>query len=301
MRPVFEWNIGSRSLQLGKRTLIMGVLNVTPDSFSDGGLHLDCDRAVEHGLRLLDEGADIVDVGGESTRPGATVRVATDTATTPAENQPITEKEELERVVPVITALKKKRPEAVISVDTYKAVVARAAVEAGAEIVNDVSGFRWDKQMVKTLAALKCGAVMMHMRGRPEEWRSLPAVSDIVMLVKRELREWVDFAVTKGVKRERIVLDPGFGFGKSFEQNYPLLKRFDELHGLRYPLLVGVSRKSFIGRALARDGKDATLEDRQLGTIATETALILKGAHIIRTHDVRACSDAVRIADIVVS
>ncbi len=301
MRPVFEWNIGSRPLQLGKRTLIMGVVNVTSDSFSDGGLYLDCDRAVEHGLRLFDEGADIVDVGGESTRPGATVRVATDTATIPAENQPITEKEELERVVPVITALKKKRPEAVISVDTYKAVVARAAVEAGAEIVNDVSGFRWDKQMVKTLAALKCGAVMMHMRGRPEEWRSLPAVSDIVMLVKRELREWVDFAVTKGVKRERIVLDPGFGFGKSFEQNYPLLKRFDELHGLRYPLLVGVSRKSFIGRALARDGKDATLEDRQLGTIATETALILKGAHIIRTHDVRACSDAVRIADIVVS
>jgi dihydropteroate synthase len=155
--------------------------------------------------------------------------------------------------------------------------------------------------MVKTLAELKCGAVMMHMRGRPEEWHNLPAVSDIVMLVKRELREWVDFAVTKGVKREMIVLDPGFGFGKSMEQNYPLLKRFDELHGLRYPLLAGVSRKSFIGRALARDGKDAALEDRLLGTIAAETALVLKGAHIIRTHDVRACADAMRIADIVVS
>jgi dihydropteroate synthase len=189
----------------------------------------------------------------------------------------------------------------VISVDTYKAAVAQAAVEAGAEIVNDVSGFRWDKQMIKTLAALKCGAVMVHMRGRPEEWRTLPAVSDIVMLVKRELREWVDFAVTKGVKRERIALDPGFGFGKSLEQNYPLLKRLDELHGLRYPLLAGVSRKSFIGRALARNGKDATIEDRLLGTIATETALILKGTHILRTHDVRACADAVRIADIVVS
>lgn len=303
MRPVFDWNIGSRSLQLGKRTLIMGVVNVTPDSFSDGGLYFDCDRAVEHGLRLLDEGADIIDVGGESTRPGAAVRIAGDSApaTAPAEIQPISEREELERVVPVITALKQKRPDAVISVDTYKAGVGRAAVEAGAEIVNDVSGFRWDRQMVKTLSTLKCGAVLMHMRGRPEEWRTLPPVSDIVMLVKRELREWVDFAVTKGVRRETIVLDPGFGFGKSFEQNYPLLKRFDELHGLRYPLLAGVSRKSFIGRALARNGKDATLEDRLLGTIAAETALVLKGAHIIRTHDVRACADAVRIADIVVS
>jgi dihydropteroate synthase len=303
MRPVFEWNIGRRSLQLGKRTLIMGVVNVTPDSFSDGGLYFDCDRAVEHGLQLLDDGADIIDVGGESTRPGAAVRIATDSASasTPAESQPITEKEELERVIPVISALKQKRPEIVISVDTYRAGVARAAVEAGTEIVNDVSGFRWDKHMIKTLAELKCGAVMMHMRGRPEEWRNLPPVADVVMLVKRELREWVDFAVTKGVKRETIVLDPGFGFGKSFEQNYPLLKRFDELHGLRYPLLAGVSRKSFIGRALARNGKDATLEDRLLGTIAAEAAVILKGAHIIRTHDVRACADAVRIADIVVS
>ncbi|MGH9499937.1 MAG: dihydropteroate synthase [Terriglobales bacterium] len=303
MRPVFEWNIGSRTLWLGKRTLIMGVVNVTPDSFSDAGLYLDRDRAVEHGLRLLDEGADIVDVGGESTRPGATVRIATDSnsAAAPGENQPISEKEELERVIPVITALKQRTPRAVISIDSYRAAVARAAVEAGAEIVNDVSGFRWDPQMIKTLAALKCGAVMMHMRGRPEEWHSLPPVADVVMLVKRELREWVDFAVTKGVKRETIVLDPGFGFGKNLEQNYPLLKRFDELHGLRYPLLAGVSRKSFIGRALSRDGKDAGLDERLLGTVATETALILKGAHILRTHDVRACADAVRIADIVVS
>jgi dihydropteroate synthase len=303
MRPVFEWNIGKRSLQLGKRTLIMGVVNVTPDSFSDGGMYLDRDRSVEHALRLLDAGADIIDVGGESTRPGAAVKIATEsaTATASAEKQPIGEKEELERVIPAITALKQKRPETVISIDTYKAAVARAAVEAGAEIVNDVSGFRWDPQMIKTLAGLKCGAVMMHMRGRPEEWHSLPPVADVVMLVKRELREWVDFAVTKGVKRETIVLDPGFGFGKNLEQNYPLLKRFDELHGLRYPLLAGVSRKSFIGRALARNGKDASLDERLLGTIATETSLILKGAHIIRTHDVRACADAVRIADIVVS
>jgi dihydropteroate synthase len=309
MRPVFEWNLGSHALQLGKRTLVMGVINVTPDSFSDGGAYFDRERAVEHAMRLLDDGADILEVGGESTRPGAKVLPSAETAgkiAAPAgqpfrEKQPVSEKEELERVIPVIAALKRKRPEAVISVDTYKANVARAAVEAGAEIVNDVSGFRWDPLMVKTLAGLKCGAVLMHMRGRPEEWRTLPRVSDIVTLVKRELRAWADAALLGGVKRERIVLDPGFGFGKSFQENYPLLKRFDELHELRYPLLAGVSRKSFIGRALARNGSDAPVSDRLYGTIAAETAVILKGAHIVRTHDVRACVDAVRIADVVVS
>jgi dihydropteroate synthase len=309
MRPVFEWSLGSRSLQLGKRTLVMGVINVTPDSFSDGGVHFDRDSAVAFGLQLLEEGADIVDVGGESTRPGARV-LASEKNTgknTEAlgqeypEKRAVGEKEELERVIPVIAALKRKHPEAVISIDTYKANVARAAVEAGAEIVNDVSGFRWDARMGKTLAELKCGAVLMHMRGRPEEWRALPPPSDIVMLVKRELREWADSAQIAGVKRERIVLDPGFGFGKSFQENYPLLKRFDELRELRYPLLAGVSRKSFIGRALARSGNDAPVTERIYGTVAAETALILKGAHIIRTHDVRACVDAVRIADVVVS
>jgi dihydropteroate synthase len=309
MRPVFEWNLGSRSLQLGKRTLVMGVINVTPDSFSDGGAHFDRDCAVEYGLQMLQDGADIVDVGGESTRPGAMVLTSAESSaknTAPAgqqhaDRQPVSEKEELQRVIPVIAALKQKRPEAVISVDTYKANVAQAAVEAGAEIVNDVSGFRWDPRMVKTLAGLKCGVVLMHMRGRPEEWRTLPPVSDVVTLVKRELRAWADVALIGGVKRERIILDPGFGFGKSFQENYPLLKRFDELHELRYPLLAGVSRKSFVGRALARNGNDAPVSDRLYGTIAAETAVVLKGAHIIRTHDVRACADAVRVADVVVS
>jgi dihydropteroate synthase len=308
MRPVFEWSLGSRSLQLGKRTLVMGVVNVTPDSFSDGGAHFDCEHAVEHGLQMLQDGADIIDVGGESTRPGAKVLAPEMTseknsASTQLDSKkhPVSEKEELDRVIPVIAALKKKQPQAVISVDTYKASVAGAAVEAGAEIVNDVSGFRWDARMLKTLAELKCGVALMHMRGRPEEWRSLPPVSDIVVLVKRELRAWADAAQIAGVKRERIVLDPGFGFGKSFQENYPLLKRFDELHELRYPLLAGVSRKSFIGRALARDGKDAPVAERVYGTVAAETTLILKGVHIIRTHDVRACADAARIADVIVS
>ena len=309
MRPVFTWNLGSRTLELGKRTLVMGILNVTPDSFSDGGQFFDRDRAIEHGLRLFSEGADIVDVGGESTRPGtrvlameevgATKPRGTGSSVTPASTAKIavSEKEELDRVVPVITELKKQRPSAIISVDTYKAHVARAAVSSGAEIVNDVSGFRWDPLMIKALAELKCGAVMMHMRGRPEEWRSLPAVADMVVLVKRELSDWTQTAGRQGVKRDTLVLDPGFGFGKNFEQNYPLLKRLGELHTLRFPLLVGVSRKSFVGRAVSKDGKDAPVTNRLYGTLAAETAAVLRGAHIIRTHDVKASVDAAALAD----
>ena len=291
MRPVFDWNIGTRALPLGKRTLVMGIVNVTPDSFSDGGQFLDPEKAVAHALQMLDEGADIVDIGGESTRPGAKVSAS-------ASPQVVSEKEELQRVLPVVQKLKQRRPKAIVSIDTYKANVARAAIEAGAEIVNDVSAFRWDPKMAKTVAELKCGTVLMHMRGRPEEWRTLEPVADIVVLVKRELREWSDTALLAGVKRERMVLDPGFGFGKNFEQNYPLLRRFEELHQLRYPLLAGVSRKSFVGRMLARDGQDAAVHDRLYGTLAAETAAILKGAHIIRTHDVRACIDAARVADV---
>lgn len=272
--------------------MIMGVVNVTPDSFSDGGVNFDRDRAVEHALKMLQEGADIVDVGGESTRPGAKVASATESG------EAVGEKEELERVVPVILAVKKKNPQATVSVDTYKASVARAAVKAGAEIVNDVSGFLWDPQMRKTLAELKCGAVLMHMRGRPQEWKTLPPLTDGVTVVKRELRERADAAVIAGMKRERMVIDPGFGFGKSREENYPLLRRLEEFHQLRFPLLVGVSRKSFLGRALARNGTDAAVADRLFGTLAAETVAIMKGAHIIRTHDVRACADAVRIADL---
>ena len=303
MRPVFEWQIGSRALQLGKRTLIMGVVNVTSDSFSDGGLHLAPEAAVAHALQLLADGAHIIDIGGESTRPGAKIASADagSSSKTGTSKVAVSEQEELDRVIPVIRSLKQKRSDAVISIDTYKTAVARAAIEAGAEIVNDVSGFRWDLQMAKTLAELKCGAVLMHMRGRPDEWRTLPPVADIVTLVKRELRERADAALMAGVKRERLVLDPGFGFGKNHEENYPLLKRFAEFHELHYPLLAGVSRKSFIGRAVARDGKDAEIPDRLYGTLAAETAAILKGAHIIRTHDVRACADAIRIGDIVVS
>ena len=289
MRAIFQWNIGSRVLELGRRTLIMGVVNVTPDSFSDGGLYLDAEKAVAHAEQLLDEGASIIDVGGESTRPGA--------------SEPVSEKEERRRVLPVIRDLKRRRPDAVISVDTYKASVARAAVVAGVEVVNDVSGFRWDpdSKMAKTLAELKVGAVLMHTRGRPEEWRSLPPIGDPVLMVKRDLRQWAEAATLAGIKRDRLVLDPGFGFGKRFEENYPLLAHFAELQQMGFPLLAGVSRKSFIGRTLARDGKDAGVAERLHGTLAAETGLILKGAHIIRTHDVRSAVEAARVADAIVA
>jgi dihydropteroate synthase len=184
-----------------------------------------------------------------------------------------------------------------VSIDTYKARVARAAVEAGAEIANYVSGLRWDAEMAPTLAGLRCGVVLMHMRGRPAEWRTLPPLADPVGLVSRELREGAEAALAAGIGRERIVLDPGFGFGKSFDENYPLLAHFDELHQLGFPLLAGVSRKSFIGRTLARNGSDAPPQERLYGSLAAITAAILKGAHIVRVHDVKAAAQAARIAD----
>src|SRR3984957_13750637 len=314
MRAVFQWSLAKRSLELGKRTLIMGIVNVTPDSFSDGGLYLDSEKAVSRAIQMLDEGADIIDVGGESTRPGAKVQVASPQVEA-HENGPklknisdsaplkaaVSAEEESQRVLPVIAQLKKLRPEAMISIDTYKADVARAAVAAGAEIVNDVSGLRWDPQMAKTVAELKCAVVLMHMRGRPEDWRTLPPPGDIVLQVKRELREWVEAAMVKGVRREKFAVDPGFGFGKSFEQNYPLLARFQELQSLGLPLLVGTAKKSFIGRMLAKNGKDAELEVRVYGNLAAQSALILKGAHILRTHDVKAAAEAARVADTILA
>jgi dihydropteroate synthase len=286
MRAIFQWNLGTRVLELGRRTLIMGVVNVTPDSFSDGGAYIDAEKAVVRAEQLLDEGATIIDVGGESTRPGSEV---------------VSEEEERRRVLPVIRDLKRRWPLAVVSVDTYKAAVARAAVEVGAEVVNDVGGFRWDAKMAKTLAELKVGAVLMHSRGKPEEWKALPPIGDPVLMVKRDLRQWAETATLAGIKRDRLVLDPGFGFGKRFEENYPMLAHFGELQQMGFPLLAGVSRKSFVGRALARDAKDAPVEERLYGTLAAETALILKGAHIIRTHDVRFALEAARMADAIVA
>jgi len=209
----------------------------------------------------------------------------------------------VDRVLPVIEAVRKEVPGAVISVDTYKSGAARTATLAGAEIVNDVSGLRWDAEMGNTIADLKCGAVLMHMRGRPEEWRNLPPIGDAVGLVKKELVEIAKQAVDAGISRERIVLDPGFGFGKNFDENYPLLAHFDELHKIGFPLLSGTSRKSFIGRTISpsSDGKPVPADQRLNGTLATITASILKGAHIIRVHDVKAAVEAARVADAILA
>ena len=295
MRAQFSWNLGLRSLPLGHRTLVMGIVNVTPDSFSDGGQFLDSHRAVEHALQLLDQRADIVDIGGESTRPGA-------------KPDAVSAQQELDRVLPVFLEVKRTRPEAIISIDTYKSSVARTCVEAGAEIVNDVSGGLWDEHMLPTLAALHCGVILMHMRGRPETWRTLPPIGDAVAVVKQELRERAQAAIRAGIETSRLALDPGFGFGKSFDENYPMLARFEQFHELSFPLLAGISRKSFLARTLSEQrgigdahvaAELAPLSERLHGTLAAETALALKGAHIIRTHDVRACADAVKIADTV--
>lgn len=310
-RLAYVWKLRSRELELGRRTLVMGVLNVTPDSFYDGGLYLDRKAALEQAARLLEEGANIIDVGGESTRPGARVLAGVGAAREPRAREgsndaslkrtAVSEEEELRRVVPVIAYIKHAHPDAILSVDTYKANVARAAVEAGAEVVNDVSAFRWDPEMAEVVEKLNCGAVLMHMRGRPEEWHKLPPPVDVVKTVSDELAQWSAAAVNAGLARERLVLDPGFGFGKSFDENYPLLAHFEELHRLGFPLLAGTSRKSFIGRTLRRDGKDMPAEERLIGTIATETALVLKGAHIIRTHDVRAAVEAAKIGDAILA
>lgn len=282
VRRTFQWHLGRRSLELGRRTLVMGIVNVTPDSFSDGGRFLQFDHAVAHALRLLDEGADIIDIGGESTRPGRKPVVTVD--------------DELARVIPVVEGLKRQRPQAVLSIDTCKSKVANDAVMAGAEIVNDVSGLQWDPAMAETCASLNCGLVLMHMRGLPETWRELERLEDPLTLVKRELSLAAEQAQTAGIARERIVLDPGFGFGKSFEENYPLLAGLDQLAELGFPLLAGTSRKSFVGRAM---GGDPPASERLAGSLAAMVISILKGAHIVRVHDVKESVQAARLADAV--
>jgi dihydropteroate synthase len=285
-RPSYLWRLRTCELELGPRTLVMGILNVTPDSFSDGGKFLRRDHAVAHALKMLDDGADVLDIGGESTRPGV-----------PVAESGIPAAEELQRIMPVIGDILRERPGAVLSVDTYKAEVARAAVSAGCEIVNDVSALRWDDQMAAAVLDLACGVILMHTRGRPQEWRDLPPSADILAEVKKDLRNYAQAALDRGIAREHIMLDVGIGFGKKFDQNYPLLAGLDQLQELGFPLLVGTSRKSFIGRTLAGNGTDAPPGQRLHGSIAAMTASILKGAHMVRVHDVKAAVEAVKIAD----
>jgi len=284
-------------LELGRRTLVMGIVNITPDSFSDGGNFLKPEAAIARGLELIEEGADLLDLGAESTRPGARAEALGESR--------VSVEEEVSRLLPVIEGVLKAEPNAVISVDTYKAGTARAVLGGGAEIINDVSGFTWEAEMANVCAQARCGVVVMHTRGRPEEWRGqakLPA--DVMMQGIRDgLAERLERAKAAGVQPDSIVLDPGYGFGKKFEENYALLARQAELLGLGRPLLAGVSRKSFLGHTLSDlfGGKQAPVDARGMASIAALVTAILHGASIVRVHDVRPAVEAARIADAVLA
>ena len=289
------WKLKSQSLALGTRTRVMGILNVTPDSFSDGGTHFDALRAIDHGLAMFADGADIVDIGGESTRPG--------------KHEPETAATEQARVMPVIAGILRAHlhttPAPILSIDTYHAETALVAITAGVEIVNDVSGFTWDPAMARICPRLACGVVLMHTRGRPDEWKQLPplAQDEVLPLVTHELGDRLQSALAAGVKREQIVLDPGFGFGKAFDENYPLLAGMESLRSLGQPLLAGVSRKSFLGRTLTElhGGVVFPAVARGNASIAAMVASILAGADVVRVHDVKPAVEAARVADAVLA
>ena len=268
---------GQRELVLGERTLVMGILNITPDSFSDGGVHYDPRRAIEAGLRMVEEGADILDVGGESTRPGSV---------------PVGEAEELRRVLPVIEGLA-AQTSALLSVDTYRASTAREALRRGAAMVNDISGLQYDPALGAVAAEFTAPLVLMHTRGRSSRMYDQAIYGDVVKDVSRELQEAISRAELAGVRRESIILDPGFGFAKRPEHSFALLQRLPELAALDRPILSGPSRKSFLKLAIGEREPQA----RDWGTAAAVSVSVLLGAHIVRVHDVAAMVDVVRVAD----
>ena len=288
------WRLRSQTVELGTRTLVMGVVNITPDSFSDGFFPAS-DQAVAHALRLLDEGADLLDLGAESTRPGS--RAGGSDAAVSAE-------EEQARLMPVLKEILKARPDAVISVDTYKAATARSALVAGAEIINDVSGFTWDPALAAACAEFGAGVVLMHTRGKPDEWRKQPrlAPEPLLAMVREGLAASLEAARNAGIAEEQVAIDPGYGFGKRLDENYALLARQAELLALGRPLVAGLSRKSFLGDTLAEfhGGAPAPVDARETASVAALTAAILNGASIVRVHEVRPAVEAARIADAVV-
>ena len=263
-------------LDMGRRTLLMGVLNVTPDSFSDGGKYIDVEAATAHGVELARDGADIIDIGGESTRPGA---------------RPVSAQEEKERVLPVIRGLRRALS-IPLSIDTYKADVAQAALGEGADIVNDISALTFDPRMVSLVAGEKVPVVLMHMQGTPQTMQQRPFYRDVLQEVKDFLLGRIRFALESGVSRDRIIIDPGLGFGKELEHNLALLGGLSALASLGCPLLVGPSRKAFIGKLL-----EAGPEDRLEGSLAAAVVAVLGGSNIIRMHDVREARRALRIVD----
>jgi dihydropteroate synthase len=285
-RKHFRLRLPSRTLLLGERTLVMGVLNITPDSFSDGGAYLDSESAIARALELERDGADLLDIGGESTRPGAT---------------PISAQEEIRRIIPVIEVLRGKL-RIPMSVDAQKAEVAKAALDAGAEILNDVSALRMDPRLAEVARRAHAPIILMHMRGTPRTMQRGPFARDVIRDVMAGLRDALARARRAGLAKSQLLLDPGIGFGKTHEQNFEILARLSEFARLGCPIVVGTSRKAFLGKAMAGPGEPIVpSEKRLLGTAATVTASILGGAHIIRVHDVAEMVRVVRVADQIVN
>jgi dihydropteroate synthase len=284
-RRKFTLRLPSRTLVLGERTLVMGVLNVTPDSFSDGGLFLDPEAAVARAIAMKAAGADIIDIGGESTRPGS---------------HGISADEELRRIIPVLEGLRGKIS-VPISVDTSKSPVAEAAAAAGAEMVNDVTALRNDPRLAEVARRRKLPLILMHMRGEPATMQKKPFARDVLRDVTQGLRLAIAIALRAGVAKSQMILDPGIGFGKSHEQNCELLARLPELARLGFPILVGTSRKSFIGGALQRESRTLPGNQRIWGTAATVAASILQGAHIVRVHDVAEMAQVAQVSDAILS
>ena len=272
----FSLNWPGHSLDLGKRTQVMGVLNVTPDSFSDGGLYFQKEKAIEHGLRLAQDGADIIDVGGESTRPFS-------------EGVPL--QEELDRVVPVIEALS-RAVQVPISIDTCKAEVARQALKAGASIINDISALRFDPNITSVAAEAGVPMILMHMQGTPGDMQKKPFYQNLIPEILDFLKQAVDRAVSAGIKKDRIIVDPGIGFGKTVEHNLEIIRELGRFSVLGRPVLLGTSNKTFIGHLLNKEPYE-----RDTGTMATISAAVLNGADIVRVHNVKKAVETVRIVD----
>jgi dihydropteroate synthase len=265
------------NFDFSKRTYIMGILNITPDSFSDGGLFYTKDTAVDHALKMYDEGADIIDIGGESTRPGA---------------ESVSLEEEMKRVIPVIEELAKKLP-IPLSIDTYKSRIAQAALSAGASLVNDISGLKFDPEMSAVVAGYKVPVVIMHIKGTPKNMQKNPSYTALIPEIMDYLRGGLKIARDAGIAEDNIIIDPGIGFGKTVEHNLEIIKRLDEFRGFEKPILIGPSRKSFIGKIL----NDLPVTERLEGTAAAAAIGILNGANIIRVHDITAMVRVARVAD----
>ena len=279
MRKEYTLLVNGKEYTLGQRTWIMGVINITPDSFSDGGFHFDKDKAVERGLQLREEGSDIIDIGGESTRPGS---------------EPITAKEELRRVIPVISALREKT-DILISIDTTKPEVARAALDAGADIINDISSSSFDAKMFSLAAQYDAPVILMHMKGIPRNMQVNPFYENVLLEVRSFLKEKIEVAQAAGIKKEKIIIDPGIGFGKRHKDNLVLIKNLHFFEDLDRPILIGISRKSFIGKILG-----SPPQQRLEGTIASAVLSIINGAHILRVHDVASVKRAELVAETII-